>query len=266
MRTLQTALLTLILSASAGAQGRLIPRPCPQPVPPPCREGRCPDVMPIRPCIANNAIVRTSSQVRVEMVNRVLRYEVNETFVNNGGGLGEADYIFPLPAGSAFEDLKLSINGELVSGETMNATDARRIYEDIVRRHRDPALVEWMGAGLLRARIFPINPGEEKRVVVRFQSIAQREGDALRVDYVRGTDPGQVQAASVRPGDENFETANTFSLTYENSRDYGAPYSPTHRLFTRERDGRQVIRAAGDGREVPFSFRSGARRQPRCRC
>ena len=250
MRTLFAALFTVALTATAGAQGRLIPRPCPQPPPPPCREGRCP---PIAACLATNAIVRTSSQVRVEMVNRVLRYEVNETFVNNGGGLGEADYLFPLPAGSAFEDLKLSINGELVSGETMNATDARRIYEDIVRRHRDPALVEWMGAGLLRARIFPINPGEEKRVVVRFQSIAQREGDALRIDYVRGTDPVPNQPVSIRPsqgGDEDFETANTFSLTYDNSRDYGTPYSPTHRLLTRERSGRQVVRASGDGREV----------------
>jgi Ca-activated chloride channel family protein len=250
MRTLFAALLAVALSTTAGAQGRLIPRPCPEPVPPPCREGRCP---PIRTCIANNAIVRTSSQVRVEMVNRVLRYEVDETFVNNGGGLGEADYLFPLPAGSAFEDLKLSINGELVSGETMNATDARRIYEDIVRRQKDPALVEWMGAGLLRARIFPINPGEEKRVVVRFQSIAQREGDALRIDYIRGSEPAPNQPVSVRPaqsGDEDFETANTFSLTYDNSRDFGTPFSPTHRLFTRERSGRQVVRASGDGREV----------------
>jgi Ca-activated chloride channel family protein len=189
------------------------------------------------------------------MVNRVLRYEVDETFINTGGGLGEADYMFPLPAGSAFEDLKLSINGELVSGETMNAGEARRIYEDIVRRHRDPALVEWMGAGLLRARIFPINPGEEKRVVVRFQSIAQREGDALRIDYVRGTDP----ARGITPrgdrwqaprADDDVETANNFSLTYENTRDYGAPYSPTHRLNVRERGGRRIVNAAGDGREV----------------
>ena len=78
MRSLYAAVLTLVVSITAGAQGRLIPRPCPQPVPPPCREGRCPEVLPIRPCIANNAIIRTSSQVRVEMVNRVLRYEVNE--------------------------------------------------------------------------------------------------------------------------------------------------------------------------------------------
>ncbi|HEX6942103.1 MAG TPA: VIT domain-containing protein [Gemmatimonadaceae bacterium] len=207
----------------------------------------------MRPCIANNAIVRTSSQVRVEMVNRVLRYEVNETFMNTGGGLGEADYLFPLPAGSAFEDLKLSINGELVSGETMNATDARRIYEDIVRRSRDPALVEWMGAGLLRARIFPINPGEEKRVVVRFQSIAQREGDALRIDYVRGTEPSHTQV-SVRPqmrgNDDDLEIGNTFSLAYGDVSDYGAPYSPTHRLFVRDRGNRKLVTASGEGREV----------------
>ena len=257
MKTLRLALFTLTLSAaSVGAQGRIIPRPCPQPVPPTCREGRCPDVVPIRPCIGQNAIVRTSSQVRVVMVNRVLRYEVDETFMNTGGGLGEADYLFPLPAGSAFEDLKLSINGELVSGETMNANEARRIYEDIVRRHRDPALVEWMGAGLLRARIFPINPGEEKRVVVRFQSIAQREGDALRVDYVRGTEPVRPPVAmpvireQLPATGEDLEIANSFSLSYDNSRDYGTPYSPTHRLRVVERRGQRVVTASGDGREV----------------
>ena len=126
--------------------------------------------------------------------DRVLKYEVEERFINRGASVGEADYLFPLPANAAFQDLKLSINGELVSGETMNAGEARRIYENIVRSQRDPALVEWMGHGLLRARIFPLNPGEEKRIVVRFQSVAPREGDALRVDYFRGA----AQGAPVR--------------------------------------------------------------------
>ncbi|HEX6315368.1 MAG TPA: VWA domain-containing protein, partial [Gemmatimonadaceae bacterium] len=139
---------------------------------------------------------------------------------------------------------------------TMNASDARRIYEDIVRRHRDPALVEWMGSGLLRARIFPINPGEEKRVVVRFQSIARREGDALRIDYVRGSEPvsQQIGGPVVRdrrmPADEDFEIGNTFHLTYDDVRDYGAPYSPTHRLNIRDRGNRRTVVASGDAREV----------------
>jgi len=144
---------------------------------PPGMERAAPVVQAI-PC--NAQIVRVHSAVHAELVgngaSRVIRYEVDERFVNRGGRVGEADYMFPLPKGAAFQDLKLSIDGELVGGETMSATDARRIYEEIVRRQRDPALVEWMGYGLLRARIFPINPGEEKRVVVRFQMVAEREG------------------------------------------------------------------------------------------
>lgn len=260
MRPLTTFLVALLLPAAAHAQGQIIPRPCAPPPPPPpppeCRGERCPDIA--RPvCLPGNAIVRTSSAVRVEMVNRVLRYEVDETFVNRGGGIGEADYIFPLPKGAAFERLELSINGEMVSGETMGAGEARRIYEEIVRRQRDPALVEWMGTGLLRARIFPINPGEEKRVVVRFQSVAEREGSAVRVDYVRGTAPSNTPwpMPVLREGPEpnrplRADPQSTFALTYAASSEFGSPYSPTHALTVSERAGKRVVRADGEGREI----------------
>jgi len=151
----------------------------------------------MRPCIVGQpcppcgvptvpSVARQSSDVRVTLADRVLRYEISETFVNRGSRVGEADYMFPLPKGAAFQDLKLEINGEMIAGETMNAERARQIYEEIVRSQRDPALLEWMGYGLLRARIFPIAPGDQKRVIVRFQMVAPREGDALRIDYFRG--------------------------------------------------------------------------------
>jgi len=180
----------------------------------------------MRPCgIVSPDVVRQSSDVRVSLVDRVLRYEITETFVNRGSRVGEADFMFPLPKGAAFQDLKLSINGELVSGETMSADRARQIYEDIVRRQRDPALLEWMGYGLLRARIFPIAPGEEKKVVVRFQTVAEREGDALRIDYFRGLRTNQV-AMGQQP-----EGRVSFVLTYPNDGMYGTAYSPTHSIF-----------------------------------
>jgi Ca-activated chloride channel family protein len=163
--------------------------------------------------------------VRVELVDRVLRYEVTETFINRGSRVGEADFMFPLPKGAAFQDLKLSINGEMVSGETMNANQARQIYEEIVRRQRDPALLEWMGYGLLRARIFPIAPGEQKKVVVRFQTVAEREGDALRVDYFRGMRNTQ------RDLNRQPEGRTSFVLTYPDEPMYGRAYSPTHSLY-----------------------------------
>jgi Ca-activated chloride channel family protein len=166
--------------------------------------------------------------------------------VNHGGRLGEADYLFPLPKGAAFQDLKLSINGELVSGETMNAADARRIYEEIVRRQRDPALVEWMGYGLLRARIFPINPGEEKRVVVRFQMVAEREGDAVRIDYFRGL---RNDARPVERGEPD-RGQTTFTLSYPRTPELGAPYSPTHLLDVSDQDNVRHVEARGEASDL----------------
>ncbi len=188
------------------------------------------------------------------MADRVLRYEVSETFVNRGSRVAEADYVFPLPPGAAFEDLKLSINGELVSGETMSADKARGIYEEIVRRQRDPALVEWMGHGLLRTRIFPIQPGEEKKVVVRFQAVASREGDALRIDYRRGTDPERprplVRPATETPSDDERDSWTSFALYYQPGSTYGEPYSPTHTLRTKTEGSTRRVEARGSAAEV----------------
>jgi Ca-activated chloride channel family protein len=206
---------------------------------------------PCFPCPQQNAsIFKQSSHVKAELVDRVLRYEVTETFVNRGGRVGEADYIFPLPKGAAFQDLKLSINGELISGETMNASQARAIYEDIVRRQRDPALVEWMGYGMLRARIFPIAPGEEKKVVVRFQMVAEREGDALRVDYFQGKSNQQNWLVFAGNRDDVDAPRASFTLTYPSDQMYGSPYSPTHSLSTSTHGGRREVRAEGNASEV----------------
>jgi Ca-activated chloride channel homolog len=233
-----TALAT-VAAPILGAQGWIVPRPCGlgvQPFPP--IEGRTPPIA--RDCSTN--IVRTRSDVRVELADHVLRYEVEERFVNRGATLGEADYLFPLPANAAFQNLALSIDGELVAGETMNAGQARNIYESIVRARRDPALVEWMGHGLLHARIFPLEPGQEKTVVVRFQSVAPREGDALRVDYFRGGAPGTT---NVHDGGQA-----SFALSYRQTPELGAPFSPTHQLDVSDRDGRRTVSVRGDARDV----------------
>lgn len=227
-----------LVPAELFGQGRILPAPCFPTITP--IDAR---VMPPRPVVCGGQVVRVRSDVRAELVGsgatRVVRYEVDERFVNNGGRLGEADYVFPLPKGAAFQDLKLAINGELVSGETMNAADARGIYEEIVRRQRDPALVEWMGYGLLRARIFPINPGEEKRVVVRFQMVAEREGDAVRLDYFGG-------GADARQG----AAPSSFVLTLPETSDLGVPYSPTHTLDVVDDGSQRTVRVNGDASDV----------------
>jgi Ca-activated chloride channel family protein len=233
MRAPTLFLLTLAFPAALLAQGWIIPRP---PISPPVCFDKC---MP-QPV----ALERTSSNVRATLADHVLRYEVEETFRNRGATMQEADYMYPLPAGAAFQELQLSINGQLVSGEIMDAGRARSTYEEIVRRQRDPALVEWMGYGLLRARIFPINPGEEKRVVLRFQVIAPREGDAIRIDYQRGS--GRTLATS----GTHDARESSFTLRYPKAGRCNA-YSPTQDLQARSSFGSTcVVDAGGEGAAV----------------
>ena len=220
---------------------------------PPCRMGA---PCPLPNCgIQTPAVFRQSSDVRVQLVDRVLRYEITETYVNRGNRVGEADFMFPLPKGAAFQDLKLSINGEMVSGETMSSDRARQIYEEIVRRQRDPALLEWMGYGLLRARIFPIAPGEEKKVVVRFQTVAEREGDALRIDYFRGQRTNQWAAGA----NQDAQARTSFVLTYPNDPMYGTAYSPTHSIFE-QRYGSVDDGALRGDQTFASSYRGATRR------
>ena len=242
MRALFQFLSIAMTPALLLAQGTVIPRPC---VTRPCpSDALCSPCRPQGP-----GVVKVSSHVKADLTDRVLRYEVTETFVNRGGGLGEADYLFPLPKGAAFQDLKLSINGELVSGETMSADRARGIYEQIVRQQRDPALVEWMGYGMLRARIFPIAPGEEKKVVVRFQMVAEREGDALRVDYFQGKQSNQPIVRAVSFGEDDANSGS-FTLSYPSSGNYGSAYSPTHAISTSNRGGRREVSVRGNASEI----------------
>jgi Ca-activated chloride channel family protein len=244
MRPLRFATIALLLGlpAASSAQGWIIPRCGPTP-----RPGR---PLP-EPCVAGPAnVVRTRSDVRVELVDRVLRYEIDERFVNRGATIGEADYLFPLPKGAAFQDLRLSIDGELVAGETMDAGQARQIYEEIVRRQRDPALVEWMGHGLLRTRIFPFGAGEERRVVTRFQVVAEREGDALRVDYFRAGPRSEVLGPRENPRTSDPGPRTSFVLTYSPDATLGDPYSPTHELDVTREGGRRRVEVRGNARDV----------------
>ncbi len=200
----------------------------------PCR-GDCITPRPLP--IGGPHIVRTASDVHVTLIGRVLRYEVTETFVNRGSGIGEADYLLPLPKGAAFEDLALEINGELVAGEALPSDRARGIYEEIVRKTRDPALVEWMDHGLLRARIFPIAAGESKKVVVRFRAVAQREGNALRIEYTSaGRTPGSMEQAG----------APSLTLILPRGDGFGTPWSPTHHVDVSDRGDSREVRVRGD--------------------
>ena len=227
MRPTFPALFALLLPlASAPAQGWI-------------------DERPVIPARSSPAVVRLSSTVRVVVDGRLARIEVEELFRNTGGVIAEGSYLYPLPGEAQFSDFSLFQGDQELKGEMMGADQARDIYEGIVRRLKDPALITLAGHGLIRAQVFPIQPGETRKVILRYAQLLTRESDALQLRYAAGS-----------RGDAPM------SIRFEIPREseYATPYSPTHPITTTRRDGAIQVAVAPPARgdiALVLPFRRG---------
>jgi len=126
--------------------------------------------------------------VSVEIVNQVARTSVDQVFVNHYGRDIEGTYLFPVPEGASVTDFAMFIGNERVKGEILDSREARRIYEDIVRRMRDPGLLEYIGRNLFRARVFPIPANGEKRVQISYSEVLESDGGLVKYLYPLNTE------------------------------------------------------------------------------
>jgi Ca-activated chloride channel family protein len=83
--------------------------------------------------------------------------------------------------------------------------------------------------------------------------VAQREGDALRVDYFRGMRSNQ------RGINQELEGRTSFVLTYPNDPMYGTAYSPTHSIFEQHYGSETISDGYGD-HSFASSYRESVRR------
>jgi Ca-activated chloride channel homolog len=190
-------------------------------------------------------VLRVSSDVRVTIQGRIAQVEVQESFRNAGGTLAEGTYLYPLPGEAVFQNFSLWMGDQEQRGEIMKAEDAQRVYEEIVRKLRDPALLTLAGHGLVRARVFPLQPGATRKVVLRYTQVLDRAGDALRLRYAFGS---------------RGEAGTTFGVTLPEAGDYGVPYSPTHEITSRRDRDRLLVQAdprGGGDLELLLPLRRG---------
>lgn len=158
--------------------------------------------------------------------DQVAEVRVSQTFHNPGSVALEAEYLFPIPEGAAIQDLVLLADGKELPGKLLSKEEARRIYEEIVRRKRDPALLEYMGQGLYRTSVFPIPPGADRQVTLRYTQLLKRDGDVVELSYPFGS-----QKFTAKPI-ERLE----FRARIENTSEIKSLYSPSHDVEIK-RDG-----------------------------
>jgi len=178
-------------------------------------------------------------RVKVEIVDQVAKTSVDQVFINNFNRDIEGTYIFPVPEGASVSDFAMFIGNERVEGEILDSREARRIYEDIVRRLRDPGLLEYMGRNLFRARVYPIPARGEKRVQISYTEVLKAEGGLVKYLYPLNTerfsrDPLTDVGVAVRI-ESRVPIVNV--------------YSPSHKVSVRK-DGEGTVRAGYEDRNV----------------
>ncbi len=133
-----------------------------------------------------NSIYLASSSISVEIRNGVAHTKLVQVFANPNHSRAEGLYLFPLPEGAAVTDFRLTMDGVPVRGEVLDKDRARGIYLDIVRRIRDPALLEWVGRRVFQARIFPFPPDGERTLSLSYAQVLPTEGEYRVFRYLTG--------------------------------------------------------------------------------
>jgi Ca-activated chloride channel family protein len=126
--------------------------------------------------------------VDVSIDDRVASTSVDQEFINPTNQRLEGTYIFPLPEGATIDKFSMDIDGKMTDAELLDANKARSIYEETVRKYRDPALLEYVGRGAMKVRIFPIEPNSKKQIKIRYTQVIKADASILEYMYPLNTE------------------------------------------------------------------------------
>ena len=201
-------------------------------------------IVPIRPDIrVRGSWAVKYHHVSIKVRDQVAAVSIDQEFVNTGRGMIEVEYLFPVPPGAAIDSMTLVVNGKEFAARLLDADKARKIYEDIVRRKKDPALLEYAGFGLYKTRAFPLEPGKPCKILVTYKNICKKDRSLVEVWY-----PLNTEKFSAKPIESVRVVADIKSAA-----DIGPVYSPTHTLKVERKGPRHVIATYEEAKVLPTS-------------
>ncbi len=205
----------------------VIPRPPPHHPPWPPRPPRPP--RPIRQFLP---LEIRSLQIETSIVEQVATTNIRQVFFNPSGQRLEGTFLFPLPKGASIDKFQMEVNGKMTKAELVEAKKARKIYEDIVRKARDPALFEYAGQSLFKVRIFPIEPRKEKEVKIKYTEILPKDGKMVR--YLHQLNSKKYSSRPV--GDLSLKVEIRTSEA-----EIKSVYSPSHEIEVKRHGKQRVV-------------------------
>ena len=156
--------------------------------------------------------------VTVTIDGQIATTSVDQDFYNPNSERLEGTYIFPVPKGAQIDKFSMQIGGKQVEAELLSADKARGIYEDIVRKLKDPALLEYAGRDVFKVRVFPIEPNSHKKITLSYSQVLSSEAGLVSYLY-----PLNTEKFSAKP------IANvSVTVNLDCKRPVKTIYSPSH--------------------------------------
>jgi len=119
--------------------------------------------------------------VHVVLHPPVALVQIDQSFYNPYSRQEEGTFVFNLPRGASVSRFAMYVTPQrLIEGELIERSRASEIYESIVRRRRDPAILEQIGDNLFRMRVFPIFAKDTKRILLDYTLPLEDEGGTCR--------------------------------------------------------------------------------------
>ncbi len=186
---------------------------------------------------------RAVSHQDARIIESVARVQMSQTFVNESSQTVEVRCVIPVPAEAIVQNLTFMVNGKEIEGKLLPASEANRIYQSYVARMKDPALIQWIGSGLIQTNVFPIPPKEERTVTIGYNQVVSRTNGLL--DW-------QIPLKAAGYSSQPLESVS-IHVYLEDSEKLGNIYSPTHALkIARSGDRAATIKYRSEG-DVPVS-------------
>ena len=230
-RLLLTFSILCALATAASAQGVIVPGPC----------RRCPDPLPVP---LPRALPIKSIKIDTKINSQVATTHVEQVFRNDTNATLEGTYLFPIPESASIAEFAIWDGDRRLVGEVRSREEARRIYDEIVRRQRDPGLLEYAGKDLFQASIFPILPHSDKKLEITYTQVVRAEGGTVSYRYPLGTGRQLTQIGSVAG-----------RVEVESKEPLRNVYSPTHAIdVKRESDRRSLVSFESESGKEPQDF------------
>lgn len=122
---------------------------------------------------ADQMIELKSLDIRSEIVSGLARTRVEMVFFNPNNRELEGELQFPLLAGQEIDGFALDINGELRAAVPVEKAKGKEVFEEVIRRRVDPALLETTSGENFRLRVYPLPAKGTRRVVLHYSEPLQ---------------------------------------------------------------------------------------------